>query len=281
VGTCTIQASQAGNATYAAAVPVNQSFTITAAVTTPAISGVISAGAFGAFSAAAPGTWVEIYGSNLSSITHSWSGADFNGNTAPTFLSGVQVTIDGQAAFVDYISPTQVNAQLPSNIGPGTLPLTVTSAGIASAPENITVNATEPGLLAPPSFQVGGNQYVVAQFSDGSFVLPTGAVAVLNTRPAKPGETIVIYGIGFGAVVPDTPAGQIAPASTQLAAPLQFLFGGTPAQQIAYWGLTPGLVGLYQFNLVVPQVPDNSLVPLMFTLGGTAGTQTLYTAVHQ
>jgi hypothetical protein len=40
-------------------------------------------------------------------------------------------------------------------------------------------------------------------------------------------------------------------------------------------------VGLYQFDIVVPQVPDNNLVPLTFNLGGLPGTQTLYTAVHQ
>lgn len=280
-GTCTIQAEQAGNAIFGAAPPVNQSLTIVAAGTQAAISGVISAGAFGAFPAAAPGTWVEIYGSNFSATTRGWTGADFNGTTAPTSLSGLQVTIGGQAAFLDYISPTQVNAQLPSGIGPGTLPLTVSIAGIPSAPVNLTVNATEPGLLAPPSFQVGGKQYVVAQFSDGSFVLPSGAIPGLTTRPAKPGETIVIYGIGFGPVVPGTPAGQLAPSSSQLAAPVQFLFGGTPAQRIPYSGLTPGLIGLYQFNIVVPQVPDNTLLPLTFTLGGVAGTQTLYTAVHQ
>jgi uncharacterized protein (TIGR03437 family) len=117
--------------------------------------------------------------------------------------------------------------------------------------------------------------------SDGSLGLPPGAITGLTTRPAKPGETIVIYGVGFGSVVPNTPAGQMAPASTQLAGPVQFLFGGTPAQQLAYWGLAPGAVGLYQFNIVVPQVPDNSLVPLTFKLDGVPGAQTLYTAVNQ
>jgi uncharacterized protein (TIGR03437 family) len=193
----------------------------------------------------------------------------------------VQVTIGGQSAFVAYVSPSQVNAQLPSNIGSGPLQLTVTNAGVASAPVTITVNPTVPGLLAPPSFQIGGKQYVVAQFSDGTYVLPTGTIAGLSSRPAKPGETIVIYGIGFGTVTPDTPAGKIASASTQLTAPLQFLFGQTPAQQIQYAGLAPGAVGLYQFNITVPQVCDNDLVPLTFTLGGAAGMQTLYTAVHQ
>jgi uncharacterized protein (TIGR03437 family) len=280
-GTCTIQATQPGNGTYLAATPVNRSFTVTAAVTQPTISGAISAGAFGAFSTVAPGTWVEVYGSNLAAGTHTWTSADFNGNNAPTSLGGVQVSIGGQSAFIDYVSPGQVNAQLPSNIDAGSWQLTVTSGSVTSAAVNVTVNATEPGLLAPPSFNVGGNQYVVAQFGDGTYVLPAGAVSGVNSRPAKPGETIVIYGIGFGPVVPNTPAGEIAPASTRLSESLQFLFSQTPAPGIPYAGLAPGYVGLYQFDLVVPQVPDSGLVPLTFTLGGTPGTQTLYTAVHQ
>jgi uncharacterized protein (TIGR03437 family) len=247
----------------------------------PAISGVISAGAFGGFSAAAPGTWVEIYGSNLASSTQTWTPADFAGNYAPSSLGDVQVTVGGQPAFIDYISPSQVNAQLPSGIGPGSLQLIVTSAGVPTGPVNVTVNATEPGLLAPPSFKIGANQYVVAQFGDGTYALPTGAIAGVSSRPAKPGETIVIYGIGFGPVVPSIPAGQTATGTTELSASLQFLFAQTPAQGAPYAGLAPGYVGLYQFNIEVPQVPDNDLVPLTFTLGGVPGTQALYTAVHQ
>jgi len=193
----------------------------------------------------------------------------------------VQVAIAGQSAFIDYVSPGQVNALLPSNIGPGSLQLTVTSAGVASAPVNVTVYATQPGLLAPPSFRIGGNQYMVAQFGDGTYVLPAGAIAGVNSRPAQPGETIVIYGIGFGSVVPNIPAGQIAIGESQLSAPLQVLFAQTPAPEARYNGLAPNSVGLYQFNVIVPAVPDSNLVPITFYLGDAAGTQTLYTAVHQ
>ena len=88
------------------------------------------------------------------------------------------------------------------------------------------------------------------------------------------------FGIGFGSVIPDIPAGQIVTESNQLSQPLRILFGQTPAQ-LPYFGLAPGFVGLYQFNIVVPPVPDNDLVPVTFTIGGAPGTQTLYTAVHQ
>jgi hypothetical protein len=62
--------------------------------TTPQISsgGVVSAGSFGGFAAAAAGSWIEIYGTNLSpNSTRSWAGSDFSGNTAPTALDGVPI----------------------------------------------------------------------------------------------------------------------------------------------------------------------------------------------
>lgn len=249
----------------------------------PSIGSVVSATAFGGFAAVAPGSFVEIYGSNLAPDTRGWTKADFTGNEAPIMLDGVEVNIAGQNAFVNYIveSPGQVNVQLPSNIPTGTQPITVTNKNGSSAPFNIVVNATEPGLLAPPAFNVGGKQYVVAFLSDNvTYVLPAGAIAGLPSRPAKPGETIVMYGNGFGPVTPGIPAGELVQQDNQLVAPLEILFGDV-AGELAYFGLSPGLVGVYQFDVVVPAIPDNDSVPLSFTLGGLAGTQTLYTAVKQ
>jgi uncharacterized protein (TIGR03437 family) len=247
----------------------------------PTISNVLSASSFGGFSSAAPGSWMEIYGSNLAPDTRGWAGTDFSGNNAPTSLDGVSVNIGGQAAFVDYISPTQVNAQLPSGIATsGALALTVSSGGVTGAPYNLTVNPTQPGLLASAQFKIGANQYVVAQLPDGNYVLPAGAIANVNSRPAKPGETIVIYGIGFGAVTPVIPAGEIVTQTNQLSSNLQISFGGTPAV-VPYAGLAPGFVGLYQFNVTVPSVTASSPVPLTFSLDGVAGTQTLVTSVQE
>jgi len=89
-----------------------------------------------------------------------------------------------------------------------------------------------------------------------------------------------MYGNGFGPVTPNIPAGELVQGDNQLVAALEILFGGTPGQ-LAYYGLSPGLVGVYQFDVVVPAIPNNDLVPLSFKLGGVAGTQILYTAVHQ
>ena len=251
--------------------------------TPPSIGSVVSASSYGSFAALALGSFVEIYGSNLAFDTRGWTSADFTGNQAPTSLDGVEVRVAGQKAFVNYIvaNPGQVNVQLPSNIPSGTQQVTVTNQNGTSAPFNVTVNAVEPGLLAPASFVVGGKQYVVAFHSDNvTYVLPEGAIAGLPSRPAAPGETIVMYGNGFGPVTPNIPAGELAAGNSQLVASLEILFGET-AGKLAYYGLSPGLVGVYQFDVVVPAIPDNDLVALTFKLAGVPGQQVLYTAVHK
>jgi len=241
-------------------------------------SGIVSASAFGEFTSVAPGSWIEIYGSNLATDTRGWTGADFkNDIDAPTSLDGTSVTIGGQAAFVDYISPTQVNALIPSSVAPGTQPLTLTYPGGTTASVNLTVNPVEPGLLAPPNFNIGGMQYVVAQFADGTYALPAGAIAGLPSRPAVPGDILVIYGIGFGPVKPDIPAGQLVGEANTLASDFHIFIGGEECQ-VQYDGLAPSYTGLYQFNIVVPNVATGNQ-PLTLTVDGVNGTQTLYVAI--
>lgn len=247
----------------------------------PSVSagGVVSASAFGGFTSVAPGSWIEIYGSNLAADSRSWGGSDFTGVNAPTSLDGTSVSIGGHSAFVDFISTGQVDAQVPSDVGTGSQQITVQTAAGTSAPIDITVDAAEPGLLAPTSFNIGGTQYVVAQFVDGSYVLPEGAIPGLASHPAKPGDTIVLYGVGFGPVNPAIPAGQIVQVANTLASPFAISIAGTPATA-SYSGLAPSYVGLYQFNVLVPNVATNNAAPLTFTLDNVAGTQTLYIPIQ-
>lgn len=242
--------------------------------------GVISASAYGGFSALAPGTWMEIYGTNLANVTSQlWAAADFKGNAAPTLLAGTTVTIGGQPAFIDYVSPGQVNAQVPSNVALGSQPVVVSTPGGTSKAYSITVNPTQPGLLAPSVFNIKGNQNVAAQFGDGmTFVLPPGAISGVPSARAKPGDTIVFYGVGFGMVAPDSPAGQIVTQANHLNGVFQAFFGGTPGT-VSFSGLTGGYLGLYQFNVVVPNVAASDAVPLTFSLGGTQGAQNLVIAI--
>ncbi len=250
--------------------------------TVPAVSagGVVSASAFGAFNAIAPGDWIEIYGSNLSTDRRSWGSADFQGAQAPTTLDGTGVTIGGQPAYVDFISGGQVNAQVASNTPTGSQTLTVKTPSGTTAAYTVTVNPIEPGLLAPASFNIGGVQYVGALFTDlATYVLPPNAVSGVTSQRAKAGDTIVLYGVGFGAVTPSISAGQIVGQSNQLVVTPQITIGGSPAT-VTFAGLVQGNVGLYQFNVIVPSVTASDKVPVTFSVGGASGTQTLFTSVQ-
>lgn len=248
----------------------------------PVISagGVITASQFGAFSTVAPGAWIEIYGSDLANTTTDWSNS-FQNNTAPTTLGGTTVTIGGLNTSIEYVrvSPGQVNVQAPFGLTPGSQALVVSTSAGQSANYNVNVANTSPGLYAPSIFLVGGNQYVGATHQDGTWVMPAGAVAGFTSSPAKAGETITLYGVGFGPVNSPPPAGQPAQGQSSLTTALTMFFG--PAQgTLTYQGLAPNFIGLYQFNVTVPNVASGNLVPLTFILGSTDSTQTLYTAVQ-
>ena len=248
---------------------------------TPTIRAAISAGEFGAFPAVASGSWMEIYGTNLATIpTRLWGGGDFNGVKAPTALAGTTVTVGGKSAFIDFVSPGQVNVQVPSGVPSGQQPLVVTTAGGASLQTMMTVNTVQPGLLAPTVFRVKAGQYVAALFPDGvTFVLPPGFTNAVPTRRAKAGDTILLYGVGFGSVTPDIPAGEIVQGQNAVQSPFKIFFAGVPAT-VNYAGLTPGYVGLYQFNVVVPDVAGNDALPLTFSVGGVMIAQPALIAVQ-
>ena len=246
--------------------------------------GIVSASAFGGFSAAAAGSWIEIYGANLGPTpAYTWAGSDFSGNNAPNSLQGVTVTINGIKAYIDYVSAGQINAQVPDGVGTGNASVVVTTSQGSSSSYTLTLNTLEPGLLTTSAFNIGGKQYLAAlHSSNNTFVAPTTA-ASLGT-PAKPGETILVYGVGFGpAAAPGgaaIPFGQIVTAANALTNSLQILIGGNAAN-VQYGGLAPNYVGLYQFNVVVPTSQANSdAVPFTFNVGGNSGSQTLYIAVH-
>jgi len=247
---------------------VGANFTASGAGPKPVINngGVITAGAYGAFATIAPGTWIEIYGSNLSPVTRPWAAADFTGNAAPASLSGVTVTIGGVPAYVGYVSPDQINAQVPSGLAPGTATVVVANGYGTSDPANVTVAATAPGLYALANGYVGA-------FEGAALVGSPGNPSV------KPGDVITLYGVGFGPVTPSVAAGQIATAGDTLATPLTVSIGGAAAA-LSYEGLAPGAVGLYQFNLVTPAVAAGNQ-PVAINLGGVSGRQTLLLAVGQ
>ena len=252
--------------------------TVTSQIPKIDAGGVTSAAAFGGFAAVARGSWIEIHGSHLASRARAWAAADFQGSHAPTSLDGVAVTIGGEPAFISYVSPDQINAQIPSGAQMGPQEVRVLTAGGTSDPQMITVNQVQPGLLAPASLLIGDKQYTQAVLADGATVaLPSGTTPV-GSRPARPGETVVLYGVGFGPVTSGIGAGDVVQQDNSLLLPFQVFFGGMAAA-VNYAGLAPGAVGLYQFNVVVPETAG-AAVPLTFALGGSSGQQVLYTAVQ-
>ncbi len=220
-----------------------------------AAPGVITALGFGGAPSIAPGSWIEIYGENLSSATRAWTASDFTGNTAPTSLSGVTVSVGGIPAVVSYISPGQVNAFMPSTISTGSVQVTVSKGAQTSLPYSVTVNAVQPSLAVLPRTSEANSHYLTAVFPDFvTYVLPPGYTAAVPTSAGHPGDTIILFGMALGPVSPPIADGQIATqASTMVTLPT-VSFQGAPAT-VTYAGLVPGALGLYQINVIVPNVP--------------------------
>lgn len=247
----------------------------------PVVNAIASASAFGAYPGiTAPGSYVEIYGSSLAGTTRGWTTSDFTAAGAPTSLDGVSVSVNGAAAYVAYISPTQVNIEVPDGVAPGSDVVVVSYQGLASAAATLTINALEPGLLAPAAFKIGGTQYVAAVHSATGGYVDNGNIPGAPAAPAVPGETLVFYGIGFGPITQGKVAGQIASGQTSLANSFTMTIGGSSAT-IQYAGLAPDSVGEYQFNVVVPQNLPTGDLPVQFSLNGAAiNLQTLFLPVN-
>jgi uncharacterized protein (TIGR03437 family) len=258
----------------------------------PVIASVDSASAYGGYPYFASGSWLEIKGTNMADPNDprlsaamnpgQWTSADFNGSNAPTSLDGISVAINGKPAYVWYLSTGQLNVQAPEDSATGNVAITVTDCNATSPLFTFARRAFAPGFLAPTNYTANGTQYMVATFqSDGAYVLntTTGTAFGLNSRPAKPGDGIIAYGIGFGNVTPSILPGVIAGASTTLVNPVTISFASSNAA-IAYQGLAGGFVGLYEFYFTVPSTLANGDYQVNVTQNGTTVPQTMYLTVH-
>ena len=240
--------------------------------------GIITASGFGGAPTVAPGSFIEIYGTDLAGTTRGWTEADFRNGEAPTSLEGVSVSFGVRRAYVAYVSPNLVNVQVPAETVPGTpVAVTLTYNGQTSVSRFITAAPRQGGMLAPPVLRVGDKQYIAAYRPDGSLI-GNGSIEGVPNRPVEPGEVIVFYGVGFGAVNGAPWAGQIATGLASLTTPVEILFNNTPAR-VDYAGLAPSFVGLYQFNVVVPPGLPSGDVTITVRQAGTATGQTLYLPV--
>jgi uncharacterized protein (TIGR03437 family) len=252
---------------------------------TPTIAegGIITASGFGASPVIAPGTYIEIYGSGLAGeVSRAWATRDFVAGNAPTSLEGISVTIGGRNAFVNYVSPALVNVQVPASTPLGAaIPVVVSNRGQASAPVNVEVRALSPGLLAPPNFKNGERQFAVAVRATNGALISYGPSTGVPALAATRGETLILFGIGFGPVTPSSVAitGRIVQETARINAAVTCKIGGIDAE-VGYAGLAPGSVGLYQFNITVPADAPTGDQPLELTVNGEPLQQRLFLPIQ-
>jgi uncharacterized protein (TIGR03437 family) len=198
--------------------------------------------------------YLEIYGVNFSRTTRLWGGADFSGPNAPTVLDGVRVTVNSKAAFVYYVSPGQININVPEDTATGPVAIRVqTSEGVSNS-VTVTRSRLSPTLLTTTLFKIGGKQYVVALTPNfASYIGRPNMIAGVPFVAPKPGDTVSIYALGLGPTNPATQAGVTAAQNSEVSLPLQIKIGDVEAT-VSFKGLLQGTIGLYQLNVVIPNV---------------------------
>jgi uncharacterized protein (TIGR03437 family) len=207
--------------------------------------GVVNAASSVPFTAqVSPGEFLTLYGTGLAPTTNTAS-VPF-----PKTLSGVQVLIDGVAAPIYYVSPTQISVIVPYGTS------TQTTAGIQVVNNGVNSNlvTSQTGSTSVGVFTndpVGGTGYAAALHPDYS--------VITDSSPAKIGETVAVYLAGMGAVFLPVSDGEAAPSnplSITTATPLVFLLdtsGNYLQAKVTFSGLAPGYAGLYQINFTIPE----------------------------
>jgi uncharacterized protein (TIGR03437 family) len=205
--------------------------------------GIVNAAGFQA--PVAPGSVIAIFGTNLAATPASASTLPL-----PTTLGGTSILVNGKlAAALFYVSPAQINAQLPYETGLGPATLSVNG----SAPVSFPVAASAPGIV------VYGNNRAVAVNQDFALNSPD--------HPARVGGWVTVYLAGQGAVTPPVASGAASPGNPVALPmlPVTATLGGQPAE-VLFAGLAPGGVGLFQVNLRIPSLASGDF-PLIVTVG--------------
>jgi uncharacterized protein (TIGR03437 family) len=219
-----------------------------------AITGVTNAGSFQP--GIAPATWLSIFGTSLSPTTYSWQASDFVDGQLPTTLQGVSVMIDGKPAYVEYISPTQINVLAPDD----------TTVGSVSV--QVTANEQQSNTLTVPEKQFAPAFFTTGSTTGGGTVVAavhTNGTVVSASQPAAPGETLMLYGTGFGPTNPVSPTGQLVTTAAMLANSVQITIGGVTVPA-AFAGLVES--GVDQFNVTIPASLPNGNAAVVASIGG-------------
>lgn len=156
-------------------------------------AGIVNGATFTA-DALAPNTWVTIRGGALSATTRAWVAADFVNNQLPTQLDGVGATINGEPAYVAFVSPSQLNLLVPADLPPASVQIQLTNNGLKSPVIAAALQATAPALFTIGAANAAGNTYIAAEHSDGSVAGPPSLITGLSTTPFKV-ETLTFSGV--------------------------------------------------------------------------------------
>jgi uncharacterized protein (TIGR03437 family) len=233
------------------------------ALTQPTITGV---GVSGGGANIAQNSWVEIYGASLAPASVgagglTWSAADFVFSQMPTELGNVSVTVNGKPAYISFIGPSQVNVLTPLDSTIGPVSIVVNNDGATSAAFTANLQAASPGFL-----RIDGT-HIAAEHANYKLLGPASmSVPGYTFTPATPGETILLFGDGFGLPVSTLTAGspfQTGPLPTWP----QVTIGGATAT-VQYAGLIGP--GLYQINVVVPSTALNGDNEVVATYAGVS-----------
>ena len=188
-----------------------------------------------------PGGWFYVKGLNLADTTRIWGSSDFTDPAnLPTNLNGVEVWVNGAPVPMYFISPTQVNAQAPSNVS-GSMTVQVFRLGVGSNVLTAPVAQVQPSVYY---YQANSKNYAAALFLDYSLVGDPANVP--GTHKAKPGDIIALYVAGLGPSSSGTTFTSPVPITG-----VSVTIGTAGAQVLAADLVAPGQ---YQINLVVPQL---------------------------
>jgi uncharacterized protein (TIGR03437 family) len=160
-------------------------------------AGIVNSAGVTPQSGVAAGSMISIFGANMASGSEVASGG-----TLPQSLAGVVAHAGDRLLPLIFVSPVQINAQLPDDLPQGAQVLSISPSGQADVRAPFTVVRNAPGV-----FPVGLNNQVFAMaiHEDGSPITPDS--------PARRGELITVYGTGFGPADHPRPYGFPTPDS--------------------------------------------------------------------
>jgi len=218
--------------------------------------------------AIASGGFISIKGTGFGNSFRTWASSDFSGNNLPVSLDGVSVTVNGKLAYVEYISPTQINAIAPDDDTIGQVTVQVTTPQGASYAGTVLKQRLSPAFF---TYQSGTTSYIAAVHLDGTLVGPASP----SSRPTVPGEVIEIYGTGFGPTNPESPTSQLVSQPAPLSQPATVTIGGVDA--LVQWA---GIVssGLYLLNVQIPNVAFGDQ-PVQTSVSGFQGAPNAFVAI--